>query len=68
MVKLVLPDFVKKIAEAFKNVVQTRVMGMLAKTKEFASAVQGLASVTGPQPALARVSTPRPPTRGGFSR
>lgn len=68
MARLALPEFVRKIAQAFKQVVQERVMGVLAKTKEFAGALQGLAQVTGPQPALVRVSTPRPPTRGGFTR
>lgn len=74
MVKLQLPDFVKAIASAFKEVVQTRVMQLIGKGQDFAAALQGLTSVAAlnPQPAYARarVSTPRSPTRGGggFSR
>lgn len=73
MVKLNLPDFVKAVASAFKQVVTERVMQAISKGAAFASALSGMRSIATPQPltpAPVRVS-PRsapPPTRGGVSR
>ncbi len=68
MVKLALPDFVKAIASMFKEVVTERVMGAIAKGKEFAAALGGFVSggVTTAEPALAHARAPT--NRSGPSR
>ena len=69
MAKLALPDFVKAIANAFVQVVEQRFMQLLAKGKDFAAAMKGLAQVSTqatPAPLAVRANVPLgPPGRGG---